>query len=104
MDGNTLVLKGILQIAEGVQPFLLCRCDVGLGKAVFAVLELTIELQQLSAASELLKVTDADQNLDNLRVERGIHLHFVQEVNEPWKEVLPPAVQRIGNALADVLD
>lgn len=66
MDGNTLVRKRILQIAQTVQPLLLGGNDMRLGKAILAILELPIESEQLSIASELLKVADSDQNLHDL--------------------------------------
>ena len=78
--------------------------NVRLGKLEFAFAEFVKQLQKFSAGAELLKVPEADQDLHDLRIERRMHLHVVQKVGKARIEAVAPAVQRICDAAADVLD
>ena len=62
------------------------------------------QLQKFAARTELLKVPEADQDLHDLRIERRMHLHIVQQVGKTRIETVAPAIQRICDAAADVLN
>ena len=92
------------QFSQDAQPLFLRRGNVRLGEFEFALAELVEQFHKLAAGAELLKVPEADQNLNNLRIERRMHLHIVQQIDKARIEAVAPAVQRVRDAAADVFD
>ena len=98
------IIDGSVAFVADVQPFFLRRRNMCFGEFEFAFAEFMKQPQEFPAGAELLKVSEANQNLHDLRIERRMHLHVVQQVDKARIEAIAPAVQRIRDAAADVFD
>ena len=77
---------------------------MGLREAKFARLKLTEYPEQLARRAELPKIVLSDQDFYGSGIEGRIHGHLVEQIRKTGVRFIPHPIQRLCDALPDVLD